>query len=97
MTPLERAAKALFLSGARPSSLPGQDVKQDASSDWDACHPDAKVGFMNDARAVLQAIRKPSEAMLGATDNLSVEPDAAGPRRGELFWQAMIDAALDEG
>jgi hypothetical protein len=48
-------------------------------------------------RAILQAIREPSEAMLGACDNIGMEAEAENPNRAALFWQRMIDAALKEG
>lgn len=79
MTPLERAARALYqrlgTEIADPENL-GEDER------W----PE----FVDDARAVLQAIREPSDAMLDAAG----KADPLECRSGE--WRAMIDAAMEE-
>lgn len=48
------------------------------------------------ARAVLEAIREPSEAMLDAGEENGQVPYEPGIFVREA-WQAMIDAALEEG
>jgi len=79
MTPLERAARDLAkaLGGDFDESLGGE-------IEW-------KEDYMNAVRAVLLAIREPSEGMI-----------EAGSAGGDWPWskgtfQAMIDKALEEG
>jgi hypothetical protein len=84
MSPLERAARVLCdLTGRDPDEVcigEGKAVGQTWLG-WEA--------FVSDARAVVAAIREPSEGMVRAVD----EP-ADG--YGEHIWQMMIDALLDE-
>ncbi|MBN9504970.1 MAG: hypothetical protein J0I69_02995 [Altererythrobacter sp.] len=79
MTPLERAARALCSLDGNPenATMEGKPLWQD---------------YLPEARAVLEAIREPSDAML--------EVDARRPDGSfypEDHWRAMIDAALEEG
>lgn len=104
MTPLERAARALHQDyvkgrvrmGVRPADLP-------------ACEelgPDGEFSFYAPARAVLQAIREPSEAMVHAWFDAPLElPEGVSwqdpssvtdPYQARSDWRAMIDAALRE-
>lgn len=85
MSPLENAARNLvrqdyYRHGHQPSGA----VEGYVDSEWPA--------RLDDARAVLQAIRDPSQAMVQAKlgdRNLPIYP--------EDIWRAMIDAALQEG
>lgn len=104
MTPVERAARALCaLSGEDPDApamQPGfqREVRQlrrpgDGPFNWQR--------FIPHARAVITAIREPSEAMLGSTwvkpgSHHVASEDQAALAAGDA-WQAMIDAALEEG
>ena len=78
MTPLERAARALCSLDGNPenATMEGKPLWQD---------------YLPEARAVVEAIREPSAAMLAA--------DPTGPS-GSFFpedvWRAMINALLDE-
>ena len=76
MTPLERAALAIYQVDYPGQTLPG--LTDDGS--W----------HMEVARAVLAAIREPSEGMCEA-GRTAVRDD------GVPGWRAMIDAALEEG
>ncbi len=93
-TPLERAARALY---------------KQIGSDFDPFNEgeDAKwPEFIDEARAVIEAIREPSEAMMPAQgvfagfthdaddleDNRYVDADEA-----RYTWHSMIDALLAEG
>lgn len=77
MTPLERAARALCSLDGHP-----ENATMDGKPLW--------ADYLPEARAVLQAIRAPSEAMLSALDHHD-KRDA-----GVDAWHAMIDAALAE-
>jgi hypothetical protein len=76
MTPLERAARALCsLDGhLENATMAGKPLWQD---------------YLPEARAVLQAIREPSDAMVEEGRRETAAPYHA--------WQAMIAAALEEG
>lgn len=54
-------------------------------------HPDLLAKAIDEARAAIQAIREPTEAMLSAVDELCDEPLLP-----ESVYRAMIDAALRE-
>lgn len=91
MTPIERAARAL-------AGEEHDDIAFDPARDpfW--------RDRVREVRAVLTAIREPSEAMINAADVDgaldATYPDSEGSfaTGGErLAWQAMIDAALAEG
>lgn len=93
MTPVERAARAVKAELRKQDVLwedgeaPGQLMMQTGSvADLDAV-----------IRAVMQAIREPSEAMVRASVAAVGRSD---PLIAELVapksWQAMIDAALSE-
>ena len=97
MTPLERAARALYDRWlARP------DVAREAA--LNGPHPPwEKLDFgqqrwIDDARAVLTAIREPSEAWVSAAMKIGDENNTV-IAWGDYpeFWQAMIDAALADG
>lgn len=89
MTPLERAARALhkdyieerIRNGVKPSDLPS----------WDDLGSDGRLYFTHKVRAILTAIREPSDYMAAAGTLPDREPLA------EDVWKAMIDAALAEG
>ena len=84
---IERAARAL----ARSAS--GHD-------DWDLLTPEQQQAIMHDARAVLQAIREPSDGMAVAGANVmrSINPEAwhQHGRDAASAWRFMIAAALCE-
>lgn len=101
MTPIERAARAL----ARRACPPGGEAQFPyvSADEWEAKHwPDHVAA----ARAVLTAIREPSDVMVRE----GCLADFPGGRYGEptfteaqigkddapVIWQAMIDAALIE-
>jgi len=83
MTPLERAGKAL--------------QSRTSVRDWDTIGEHERKMFIDDARAVLLAIREPSEGMVEAAfDELPAElPSELIAMRRCLT--AAIDAALAEG
>jgi hypothetical protein len=88
VTPLERAARALYDARAkrnhpRPELHPWED----------ASHLERRC-LMIDARAVLQAIREPTARMVVAGAKQQDNGDGYLHRRK---WMAMIDAALEEG
>lgn len=75
--PLERAARALCTAQGLP-----ENTKFEGRPMWES--------FVPLARAMLEAIREPSDAMVAAADSL---PCSLGTVD---HWQAMIDAALAE-
>lgn len=87
-TPLERAARALCRAQGLPEDYTGQGTCGDPS--WKF-----KV---EQARAVIMAIREPSEAMLAATRKFAQasEAHAYTDMRAKSEWRAMIDATLAE-
>jgi hypothetical protein len=77
MTALETAAKAMYARNAAAATgrLP-----------WDKATDAVKAHFVELARAAIEAMREPTEAMIQVGFGTS-------PRQG---WQNMIDAALEE-
>ncbi len=80
-SPLERAARALCASQ-------GDDWEREG-------HEGLLKNYSTHARAVLMAIREPSEGMVAAAEAREHE-QAGGPITHEDCWQAMLDAALGE-
>lgn len=78
MTPLERAAE--------------QVAKGDGHWPWASLQPDYKEECRATARAVLLAVREPSNAVITAM-NAEDYPDSGSYTR----WQAGIDAILEGG
>ena len=89
MTPLERAARVL----ARRSCPPGGEAQFPyvSADEWEAKNWRDHIAA---ARAVLMAVREPSEGMV-ASARASGDPyERYGREPAEIEWQAMIDAAL---
>lgn len=80
MSPLERAARALCRVDGHPENamMEGRPLWQD---------------YLPEARAVVDAIREPSEGMMraGWTSDLPYTPSV----KVGVVWQAMIDALLE--
>lgn len=89
MTPLERAARDLAkaLGGDFDESLGGE-------IEW-------KEDYMNAVRAVLLAIREPSEGMVKSFVDQALHGDVLSHGGWQGYakdqWRAMIDKALEEG
>lgn len=104
MPPIERAARAL---AAWDLGLTGDEQvdRQRFGEMLDSRQHVVTLCWkekLDQVRAVLNAIREPSEWMKDAADNLdpmvSWFPDEPGPRNTpDQHWQAMIDALLAEG
>ncbi|EJU14123.1 hypothetical protein LH128_05173 [Sphingomonas sp. LH128] len=99
MTPLERACRAMCeargedgfpILNADPD-LGDYPLTREGTSDL--C-PFTEADVLTLARAVLQAIREPSEAMISVAEDR--EKFGYDPLPSETF-PAMIDAALEEG
>ena len=88
MTPLERAARALYRSA--PHDFDPNQMGEDAT--W----PD----LIEHVRAVLTAIREPSEAMISESHTTQGEHWFATEEYAAEYvredWARMIDAALNE-
>lgn len=80
-TPLRRIARALVKS-------------QSGVDDFDALDAEMQDSLLRDARAVLEAIREPSEAIMDA--GADVIGSTLALHDGPEIWRAMIDAALSE-
>lgn len=92
-SPLEQAARAA-------ASAEKRYVSQDGDS-WDVVPMMEKARYQAIVRAVILAIREPSEGMELALDNLQPRdgwwPDEPGERNSpKQVWQAMLDALLSE-
>lgn len=108
-SPLERAARALYALTPQTMDVFTRDCSDPKSVvsigtrpiEWDDLDDEDRDPFVAVARAVLAAIREPSEGMVGAgltkarecTDDWSA---SAACLPGHC-WTAMIDAALSEG
>jgi hypothetical protein len=84
---IERAAMAL------DNAM--MDAIHELRTNGDGPYPD---DFRAGVRAVLEAIREPSDAMIHATERFVVyDPDTEGlNEHSDDLWKAMIDAALAE-
>lgn len=85
MTPLERAARALHRLSVRQRALASHEA------DWDNMSQRNRDLYVEQARAVLQAIREPSDKMVRDGERL------LPLKWGRAIWQRMIVAALEEG
>lgn len=93
MTPLERAARALCALDGNP-----ENAKMDGKPLWQ--------DYLPEARAVIEAIREPSETMVDAWMDADLElpegisheapSSVVDPYRARSDWIAMIDAMLSE-
>jgi hypothetical protein len=93
MTPLEKAARALA-------------KVQSGTDEWDAYDQAFQETLIEAVRAVLQAIREPSEVMVEAgavdvysqtyADHMESEVREDDRRIAQNVWCEMIDAALTE-
>lgn len=94
MSPLERAARALYVRESPPTDHYAWEDIEEAERD----HYRANV------RAVLQAIREPTSEMLSAGNiTIPAQDDCTpcfeydlGEYEAQKVWQAMIDRALSE-
>lgn len=101
MTPLERAARALYKSRNEHIEIIGAPFGlKGYVPPFEELHPYSQRQYLDEARAVLQAIREPSEAMVSSahhgiefSDGLSESEYKDAPI---ACWQAMVDAALSE-
>lgn len=112
MTPLESAARALHANTQqfrviRDPEFPSEPpiVKQAPFIEWDALPADAREQYYGQVRAVLTAIR---DIEIDTQDDVeigmlirgrAVLPEHDEPMHEDALncWQAMIDAALEEG
>lgn len=94
-SPLERAARAL----SEANGVDPDYIDEGADEPYWKC-------LVEDARAVLMAVREPSEAMLPDPHNtdtalyraarLMEDESVSTAEAAAAMWQAMIDAALNE-
>lgn len=107
MTPLERAARALHerLRPVRrirdPLNIEAPPIeKKERGTDWDSITDEQRAERIDQARAVLLAIREPSEgmgqAMIDITGDTHFQKlDGSSYAQADVY-KAMIDAALTE-
>lgn len=90
MTPIERAARAICVTfGYDPDSDDQVGLGEPGDVNWNM--------FEDHVRAVLTAIREPSEAMVKAAQQAKFPVYRDGKDHGTIpRWQAMIDAMLAE-
>lgn len=99
MTPLERAARALWIAENSPYVKNAGRVwdapeKEEHALYWTQKMEENRAVYNAKAAVVLLALRDPSESMLDAGGDRSSVGYDAPPER---VWQAMIDAALAQG
>jgi hypothetical protein len=80
MTMLERAARVLAAS---------------FGDDWDDLSEEIRESLRDDIRAVLQAIRTPSERVIEA-GVIVMDPDYSTATMADAGWRAMIDSVLSD-
>lgn len=83
---VDRVARAIYLS-----PLGGHD--DPSAPRWDELRESHKDGFRDNARAAIEAMRLPTEAMVDAADTKDIET-CQYCASGQEHWQAMIDQAL---
>lgn len=85
---IERGARALYEDGRRGN--------QRDSYPWDQAHDEVAARYRASARAVLAAIREPTEAMLSAGGDAvyGQDPESGSNTVAASAFTAMIDAAL---
>lgn len=86
-TLIERAAQAAYEAAYK--------ARWGGSGCWDVESESTKAMARIQARAVLEAIREPTEAMIEAARVIRPMCDDP-PTSAEDYWDAMIDAALAE-
>lgn len=97
MTPLERAARAIFRADYPDHVDANFDIDESGMVMWEK----RRLWYRDAARAVLTAIREPSEGMVGEGAyqipcGQGVDEGPPNARDAKDCWQAMIDAALSE-
>lgn len=103
MTPIERAARALHdrtvhVRRVRDCEHPQREPVERvvAGTPWDDLTEQEREKRRDDVRAVIAAIREPSEGMEDAAEAVD-DPHAYGYSSAGVHWPAMIDALLAEG
>lgn len=99
MTMVERVAARMWAKKEEPTPPPRVS--------WENAAPDERAFMLAIARAAIEAMREPSEAMVKRGADTEVMHSWGSPpsRKGageyvadpESIWSAMIDAALAEG
>ena len=88
-TMIERLAREMFRLRRKAQGASYFGAQDEIETDWRV----VKSLYMDDAAAVLTAMREPTDAMDtagGARDKLGYDPAPAA------VWRAMIDAAIGE-
>lgn len=87
MTIIERAASAIYALSRQAKERRWEELDEFGKSPW-----------MADVRAVLEAIREPSEEMVAGVVEAIWKANDTGPLLEDvpIIWQAMIDAILKE-
>jgi hypothetical protein len=87
-TMIERVARAIGR----------QDFARAAQDGWDALPEHVKQDHRRFARAAIEAMREPTDAMLGAAYETAGYADGGGrePIEAEEAWRAMIGVALGD-
>lgn len=104
MTVIERAARALAGGSDKFDALPLDKRELRELQRHGYQHDTTQSELLDDARAVLQAIREPSEGMVEAGQSALEDPDITGDDGtvcivdgdANAVYRAMIDAALSE-
>lgn len=92
MTKLEECARALLDLECEPTAAKTGYGK---FWGWDDAHPVVKAKHIEQARAVLLALREPDEGMVQAGEAVAVQPFVPAGQFLPMTFAAMIDAVLD--
>jgi hypothetical protein len=98
MTKLEQVARGMWAARQAYGRKHWPNLPQLEA--WDDAWPHAREAIMEEARAAIEAMRKPTEAMSQAGGDITIPAgDYNYPIYGaaDEVWNAMIDAALKEG
>lgn len=98
MTPLERAARALYNRWLERPSVVDEAARNGPHPSWERLSSRGREPWVLDARAMLRALYEPSDAMIDAGDkhtgNWTLERGREDGTSAYPCWQSMIDEAL---
>lgn len=93
MTMVERVAKAIYETALERAPLLNPLGFTVDYPGWEDLEDPDRTSALGEARAAIEAMREPTEAMLGAFDRMT---DDSGSVLVKTGYRAMISAALSE-
>jgi formate dehydrogenase maturation protein FdhE len=92
---VERVAKAMHAAYEAAAKVNGWATNEQCRVAFDDLPAENKATMYASARAAIEAMREPSEAMIATADDVYDQCTDTGDFYG-FIWRAMIDAALAE-